>query len=166
MTISTEGADSSTVTSRVFCCSNTLKLFCALTVILFIACSGFAIFPRAPSPVTKPVEHKSKPTRFHYRQNHDIVSYCTENITASKKSAKEGNSDDQWRYGLCLRYGEGVAQNLGKAAKYLERSALQGNSQGQVEYGRCLMPGKCHSSSRSQAMSFFQLSASQANSDG
>jgi hypothetical protein len=59
-----------------------------------------------------------------------------------KRSADHGNSEGQFRYGLCLEFGKGVPIDLVSAADYYKKSAEQGDEQGQLKYGLCLENGQ------------------------
>ncbi|MDR0572290.1 MAG: hypothetical protein LBG48_05555 [Rickettsiales bacterium] len=56
-------------------------------------------------------------------------------------AAEQGNAEGQYLYGICLKEGIGVAQNLPEAARYYRLSADQGNLEAMYDYAGCLIRG-------------------------
>lgn len=65
-----------------------------------------------------------------------------ESVRYWKIGAKRGHHGCQYQYGMYLRQGKGVEQDLVKAAHYLKRAALSGLRQAQDLYGNVLFLGE------------------------
>jgi TPR repeat protein len=81
-------------------------------------------------------------------------------------SAMGGNALGQAKYGSCLFFGTGVANNGPEAAKYAKLSADQGSASGQCCYGHCLRHGIGIAQHLAEAVRYYRLSADQGNASG
>ena len=82
-----------------------------------------------------------------------------------RKSAEQGDSDGQWRLGVCYAWGQGVAQDYGKAVEWYRKSAEQGNSDGQWRLGFCYAWGRGVDEDYGKAAEWYRKSAEQGNSE-
>ena len=80
-----------------------------------------------------------------------------------RRMGDEGNADEQFVYGLCLEYGQGVGQNDVEAARYFKLSADQGNASAQNRYGLCLASGQGVRQNNEEAAHYYKLSADQGD---
>jgi TPR repeat protein len=80
-----------------------------------------------------------------------------------KLSADQGNAFGQCCYGICLRDGTGISQDLISAAHYFKLSADQGNTGGQYHFAMCLLTGNGLQRNMRMAIRYFILSAESGN---
>ena len=79
-----------------------------------------------------------------------------------KLAADQGHAPAQFRYGLCLKEGEGVPRDLDEAARYFKLSADQGWAPAQLEYARlCMEMGQGVPRLLGEAARYFRMAADQ-----
>ena len=82
-----------------------------------------------------------------------------------KLSADQGYAPAQFRYGLCLKEGEGVPRDLSEAARYFKLSADQGHAPAQFQYGLCLKEGEGVPRDLSEAARYFMMVIEQGHTE-
>ena len=79
------------------------------------------------------------------------------------RSADAGDDDGAYSYGVMLREGRGVPQNVAEGARWLKRAADAGVIAGQVEYAIMLFNGEGVPKDEAAAVAILRVAAAKGN---
>ena len=96
---------------------------------------------------------------------HNQVTAIT-GVSGSGKSSLAFDTvfaEGQWRYGLCLGSGEGVAQDMTLAVQWVRKAAEQNYANAQSTLGFCYENGRGVGKDLQEAINWYRKAAAQGN---
>jgi TPR repeat protein len=82
------------------------------------------------------------------------------------EAAEGGDPDSQHRYAVRLRDGEGVPQDLQKAARFFKSAADRGNAEAQIQYGMALEVGRGVPENLTEAARYYKMACDKGSAFG
>ncbi len=86
-------------------------------------------------------------------------------ITLTIRSAERGDTDAQYKLGVCYSTGEGVKQDYAEAVKWFRKAAEQGHAEAQFKLGLAYEDGNGVAKDYTEAVKWFRKAAEQGHAE-